>query len=372
MSTNAIYLVLLSIVGVRTDLAASMDADARRGAQFFQTQGCVNCHAVKGAGPSKAPDLGRRLDRNYSPAGIAARMWSHAPVMWAAMSAEKVTPPRVSADQAADLFAYFYAARFFEKPGEAERGKRLFQERHCVDCHSLIASGEGVGPAVEKWESLQAPILLIQHMWNHQTQMHNAMAARGIPWPQLTSQELDDILVYLQNLPQTRGREQFIELPSPENGEVLFRDKGCISCHVGKLALENRLGDSTLTDIAAAMWNHAPQMRQPPPEVSIVEWRQLISYVWAKQFFATRGDAPRGRKVFESKKCAVCHNDASSGAPSLSKPEEPYSAISMVAILWQHGPTMLGRMEEKHIAWPRLSQEEAANLIAYLNSRRAP
>jgi hypothetical protein len=33
-------------------------------------------------------------------------MWSHAPVMWVAMSAEKVTPPRVSADQAADLPIY--------------------------------------------------------------------------------------------------------------------------------------------------------------------------------------------------------------------------------------------------------------------------
>jgi len=38
-------------------------------------------------------------------------------------------------------------------------------------------------------------------------------------------------------------------------------------------------------------------------------------------------------------------------------------------VLWQHGPTMLGKMQEKHIAWPQLSQDEMANLIAYLNSR---
>jgi cytochrome c2 len=206
-------------------------------------------------------------------------------------------------------------------------------------------------------------------MWNHQTQMHNAMAARGITWPRLSSQELDDMLVYLQNQPQTRGAEHFIELPSPENGELLFRDKGCAECHKGNLALENRLGDSTLTDIAAAMWNHAPQMRQPPPELTITEWRQLISYVWAKQFFATRGDAAHGRKVFESRKCAVCHNDPASGAPNLSKPAEPFSAISIVSVLWRHGPAMLQKMQAKHIAWPQLSQGEMANLIAYLNSR---
>jgi cytochrome c551/c552 len=222
---------------------------------------------------------------------------------------------------------------------------------------------------VEKWESLAAPVVLIERMWNHQTQMHNAMAARNIPWPHMTSQELDDLLVYLQNLPQTRGTEHLYELPTPNNGEALFRAKGCIECHVGKLALENRLSDSTLTDIAAAMWNHAPQMRQPPPVLTIAEWQQLISYVWAKQFFATNGDAGHGRKVFESKKCAACHNDPSSGAPSLSKPAEPYSAISIVSVLWQHGPTMLRNMQAKRIAWPQLSQGEMADLIAFLNSR---
>jgi len=345
------------------------DADARRGAQLFQTQGCVNCHAVKGVGGGKAPDLGRRLDRDYTPAGIASRMWSHAPTMWAAIAKENAAMPRLTSDQAADLFAYFYAVRFFERPGEAERGKRAFQDKHCIDCHSVNGSGGNTGPAVEKWESLQSPILLVAQMWDHQMQMHNALAARGVPWPQLSSQELGDMLVYLQNLPQTRGAELYMDLPSPDQGEAIFRDKGCAGCHVGKMALENRLSDSTLTDIAAAMWNHAPQMRQPPPQLTTQEWRQLISYVWAKQFFGTRGDAVRGQKVFESKKCAVCHNDPSSGAPSLSRPAEPYSSISMVALLWRHGPAMLRKMEEKHIAWPQPTQAEMANLIAYLNSR---
>jgi mono/diheme cytochrome c family protein len=367
---KAIFLLLVMILAAASSLfAVTADADARRGADFFQAQGCVNCHAVKGSGVGKAPDLGRRLDRDYTPAGIAARMWSHAPVMWAAMSKENVAIPQVSPDEAADLFAYFYAARYFEKPGEAQRGKRLLQEKRCNECHSLTAAGGGIGPPMEKWESLSAPIVLIQHMWNHQTQMHNAMAARGISWPQLSSQDLTDLMVYLQNLPQTRSIEHFLLLPPPAQGESLFHDKGCAECHQGKLALENRLGDSTLTDIASAMWNHAPQMRQPPPELTTTEWRQLISYVWSKQFFATRGDSARGNKTFESKKCASCHNDPSSGAPSLSKPAEPYSAITMVSVLWRHGPAMLRKMQEKHIAWPQLTQSEMANVIAYLNSR---
>src|SRR5271165_204623 len=321
-------------------LVHGADADARRGGEFFRAQSCESCHAVKG-GSGKAPDLGRRLDRDYTPAGIAARMWSHAPVMWAAMAKDNVPAPQVSADQASDLFAFFYAARYFEKPGEAERGKRLFQAQHCMECHSVNGSGGAVGPPVEKWEALQGPILLIQQMWNHQAQMHNEMAARGIPRPQLSSQDLDDLLVYLQNLPQTRGQDLHLELPSMGSGEAVFREKGCIDCHVGKLALENRLGDSTLTDIAASMWNHAPQMRQPSPVLSTSEWQQLLAYVWTKQFFATRGDAAKGHKVYESKKCGACHDDSSSGAPALAKAREPYSSISMVHVLWQHGPAML-------------------------------
>src|SRR5260370_12492806 len=350
--------------------AASMDINARRGSDFFRTQLCLNCHVIRGAGEGKAPDLGRRLDRNYTPAGIAARMWSHAPVMWETMTKQNIPLPTLSTDQSADLFAYFYAGRYYEKPGEAERGKRLFQAKHCSECHAITAgSGPAVGPPVERWESLAAPMLLIEQMWNHQTQMRGVMVERNIPWPQLTSQELSDMLVYLQNLPQTRNAEHFLSLPPSSEGEPVFREKGCTGCHTGAMALENKLGDATLTDVAAAMWNHAPQMRQPPPRFTSTEMRQVISYVWAKQFFATKGDAGRGRKTFESKTCAVCHNDPSSGAPALGKTSEPYSAIAMVSVLWRHGPAMLRKMREKHIAWPQLSQNEMANLIAYLNSR---
>jgi len=363
-------LATLALISAGASLtAAPLDFDARRGADFFKTQMCVNCHGPQGVGAGRAPDLARRLDRNYTPAGIAAQMWSHAPVMWSNMKQQSIPLPQVTTAQSADLFAFFYASRYFEKPGEAERGKALFENKRCSECHAVTGSG-GVGPSVEHWGSLAAPILLIEQMWNHQKQMSGAMAQRNIPWPRLTSQDLTDLLVYVQNLPQTRSMEHFITLPPAEQGAPVFRDKGCTDCHKGNLALENRLGDATLTDVAAAMWNHAPQMRQPPPQLNIEEWRKLISYVWAKQFFATAGgDAGRGRKTFQSKKCAVCHEDRASGAPELAKPAEPYSPITMVSVLWRHGPTMLSLMQQKHIAWPQFTQPEMANLIAYLNSR---
>src|SRR5208282_4151150 len=80
MSTRSTIRVLRLILPIAASVVSVWaDADARRGAEFFGAQGCQTCHAVKGVGTAKAPDLGRRLDRDYTPAGIAARMWSHAP-----------------------------------------------------------------------------------------------------------------------------------------------------------------------------------------------------------------------------------------------------------------------------------------------------
>jgi mono/diheme cytochrome c family protein len=365
------FLLLIVTAAAHPAPAASSDADARVGADFFRTQMCVNCHAIRGEGATKAPDLGRHYDRNYTPAGIAAQMWNHAPTMWAQMSERKIRQVEVDSGQAASLFAFFYSAGYFEKPGDAGRGKRVFQLKHCIDCHAVAASGGHVGPPVEQWASLTDPVVLVERMWNHADAMKGQMVNRNMEWPQLSSPELDDLMVYLHSLPQKRSRQLEFSLPSQEGGAALFEQKGCANCHSRGLALENRLGDSTLTDVAAALWNHTPQMQEPHPELTLAQMRQILGYVWTRQFFSAKGDAAGGRQTFQDKKCAVCHNDPSSGAPALLQPSEPYSAIGMVVVLWKHGPGMLRRMQEKGIAWPQLSQTEMVNLIAYLNSRES-
>jgi len=327
---------------------------------------------VNREGGAKAPDLGAGFDRNYTPAGIAARMWNHAPVMWTQMSSQNLPLPKVDTEQVANLFTFFYSVRYFEKRGEPELGKRVFETKHCAECHSIASSAGSVGPPVEKWASLADPVVLVQRMWNHADTMTGEMASRKIPWPTLTANELNDLLVYLQNLPETQGARLEFIMPPWGSGAELFVEKGCIDCHKGAMALENRLSDDTLTDVAAALWNHAPQMQQPHPELSVNDMRRILGYVWVRQFFQTHGDAKRGRKTFETKKCGACHNEPSSGAPDLSKSSQPDSSISMVEVLWRHGPTMLQRMRDKRIPWPQFTQDEMVNLIAYLNSIKRP
>src|SRR5689334_11005655 len=81
--------------------------DARRGEELFRTEQCIQCHSLNGRGGNIAPDLAQRIDRNYTPTVMASLMWNHAPAMWAAIRKQGVAQPRLTAEQASDLFSYF-------------------------------------------------------------------------------------------------------------------------------------------------------------------------------------------------------------------------------------------------------------------------
>jgi mono/diheme cytochrome c family protein len=340
--------------------------DARRGEELFQTQGCVHCQSFNGHGGTIAPDLSRRIDRDYTPVTMASLLWNHAPKMWSAMKTYGVLKGDITPEKAADLFAYFVAERYFEKPGDAARGKRTFTAKHCTECHGLTSSPLAAAPPVAKWESVADPIALAQQMWDHGPRMRAEFTKNGLPWPILTGQELTDMLVYLQNLPETRSLPKNFQFATPGAGEDLFRSRGCADCHRGGLDLSALLKEQSLTQIAVDMWNHAPSMK--PIILTQDEMRQILGYIWARQYFRGEGSAARGKMVFEQKACASCHNDPSSGAPKLTRGKEGYSAITMISVLWGHGPRMLELMEQKKISWPRFTASQMADLIAHLNS----
>jgi hypothetical protein len=197
--------------------------------------------------------------------------------------------------------------------------------------------------------------------------MKEAFAERKLARPTISAQELTDMLVYLENQPGNRALPWNFSFPAG-SGSQLFESKGCSGCHTGKLALEGLLRNQTLTGIAAAMWDHQPKMKQPSPQLSPDEMRQIIGHIWARQYFQGAGSAAAGKRVFTEKNCATCHNDPSSGAPSLAKGKDSYSDIPMVAALWGHGPRMLDLMTKKNLAWPRFTARQMSDLIAYLNS----
>lgn len=370
---RAAGLAALSVLAVLPAAAQTQPfyADSNRGAELFSKLACVNCHSINGVGGKVGPDLGRLADREFTPSGLAATMWNHAPVMWSAMTARSVQAGDMTDQDAADLFAYFYSQRYFEKPGDAARGKRVFEDRGCSACHGLTKAVQpGIHP-VSEWQSMNHPFALSEAMWNHMRPMLAAMTAKHREWPWLTGQDLSDLLVYLRNLPATKNASApLFEITSGTAGRELFVSKGCQTCHGSDTTLAGRIRGQTMTQIAAEMWDHGPRMASldaPPATFDPGQMRDLLSYVWARQFFEDARDPALGRRVFVSKGCAGCHENASSGAPVLTGQGKTYSGPTMVAALWRHGPAMLARMKSNNVKWPRLTADDMSGVIAYLN-----
>jgi len=346
-----------------------LPGDADRGRDLFRTGNCGVCHSIDGEGGKSAPDLGQGVERGFSPYIMAGLLWNHAPVMWAAMERQGIAKPELSEQQAADLFVYFFAARYFEQPGDIRRGKRVFLAKRCAECHGVgSALREGIQP-VSAWQSLADPIALAQQMWNHSREMQAALHRTEIPYPRFSTQELTDLLVYLRST-QKPGCAGAFSPGSAESGGELLASKGCAGCHAGELALEARPTRYSLTDFAAAMWNH--QLRTPfnPAPLTYEEMRRLVGYLVSTQFFEERGDLEQGKKVFARKHCGACHDDPSSGAPGRPAMAGRITSFGMVAALWKHGPAMLSGMRLKKISWPRFGGSEMADLAAYLYGYR--
>lgn len=353
--------LLLSVVSSLVCSATVPLGDSARGAKLFQEQKCVVCHSVNGQGGKSGPDLGKTVGKGYTPATLASRMWSHAPQMWEAIERASMKPLKLSTQQAADLYAYFYSAGFFEQKSDAARGKKLFAERGCAGCHQGAGGG---APDVSQWPAVTDPIELARQMWNHSPQMKGAIAAKKTALPKLTAAEMGDITAYLQSLPTASKAAPKYVPASAATGEELFKVKGCAGCHAGAKQL-GKSGPKSNAELAAALWNHpgkAPKGSELRPE----EMTRLVGYVWTLQFANEGGNAAAGEKAFASKGCQGCH---AGGAPKLAHGEGDNS-FGMVAVLWSHGPEMLRQMRGKGMKWPAFGGSDIADLVAYLKTRK--
>jgi mono/diheme cytochrome c family protein len=363
--SGLLVVIAASGAGVGATLSL-LPGDASRGKELFRAWSCNTCHNINGEGGKSAPDLGKRVERGFSPSVMAGLMWNHAPAMWAGMERKGVARPEPGEQQAADLFVYLFAARFFEQPGDARRGRQVFAAKRCGTCHGATSPlREGIRP-VSAWEALADPIALAQRMWNHSRDMRLALDGTATAYPRLSAQELTDLLAYLRSTVEHRPAGE-IAPPPAQAGAELFATKGCAGCHRGALALEARATRYGLTGFASAMWNHPFGSRPSTAQLSYGEMRELVGYLVSTQFFEERGDPDKGRKVFAEKRCIVCHDNPSSGAPARSTMDGTMTSFGMVAAVWKHGPAMLKRMRAEKIAWPHFSDSEMADVTAYLH-----
>jgi mono/diheme cytochrome c family protein len=290
--------------------------------------------------------------------------------MWGAIEKTGVARPLLDEQSAGDLFAFFYAARFFEQPGDAGRGKRVFAERGCAKCHGLGAAAASGALPPGAWKSVGDPVEFAAAMWNHASRMQSENKNR---WPQLSGQDLTDLLVFVRNSPEQRDVVSRFRMSGGAEGQKVFESKGCGNCHgQGKLDLSKRLRGLSLSGIAAQMWDHAPLMKTDPVHLDPTEMRNLLGYLWTRPFLQVRGNSAAGRRVFVAKSCASCHDGSAGGGIPIVPSADGMNGIDMMAVLWKHGPTMLQGMQAKGIAWPRFRDGEMTDLIAYLNTNYKP
>jgi mono/diheme cytochrome c family protein len=172
----------------------------------------------------------------------------------------------------------------------------------------------------------------------------------------------------------------------PKVGREVYAEKHCGKCHAIN-GVGPRIGPDlararepqTITQIAAAMWNHAPEMRRQAERLGVrwqpfqgSEMRDLIAFLYFLRMQDRPGDPRRGERLFDEKRCSTCHALAGSGSkigPDLT--ELSYgSSVLWAEVMWRHALEMERKMRELGLSWPTFTDNEMEDLITFIQSQK--
>ena len=364
------------------DESGSLKGNPLKGRNVLVNKGCMKCHAVWGAGGSVGPDLAR-VGMGKSLLQVAGAFWNHSPQMIEIMGQRGVARPALTPEETADFIAYLYYSNYYNEPGSATAGRRLFSEKGCINCHSINGDGGLTGPPLDEYRRYSSALFVAQAMWNHGPEMIEAMQAGRIERPYLRDRETADLLAYVRGqTPDEIPDDKFMLPGSPDSGRRLFGDKGCTICH----SADGRTGTGapdplnisaykSVTEIAGAMWNHGPdiwaQMQLAGvtrPTFAGPEMADIVSYLYFLRYSDKAGDSVAGKRLFADKGCARCHSPAQSlgGSDALASP------IKLMTAMWNHAPAMEKLIQEEGLNWPVFQGDEMRDLIEYLKSSARP
>ena len=184
-----------------------LPGDPKKGEGIFAEKGCAACHSLGAGQDSPAPDLTRsNLQRSVSE--VAGIMWNHGPLMWERMREMGRAVPIFAPDEMSHLTAYLFFIRYFEREGDAGRGRGLFAEKQCAQCHGA-AQGEvsaGPGPNLAGSRAVSSPHRLAAAFWNHAPIMEEAMRGEVLRWPTFRGDEVRDLVAFLRTLSAAESR----------------------------------------------------------------------------------------------------------------------------------------------------------------------
>ncbi|MBC8327842.1 MAG: c-type cytochrome [Planctomycetes bacterium] len=272
--------------------------------------------------------------------------------------------------------------------GDPIAGQRLFVEKGCVRCHAVRGAGGRLGPDLGRKMRPSSYYEIASTMWNQSPAMAGKMDEYHMARPVFEGQELSDLISFLYFL------NYFDEPGDPEAGRLMFREKGCSSCHevggegggAGPPLDTIPRGTSPLR-IASSLWNHGPAMisaiedlGMAVPTFEETEILDLFAYIRSAgqrhsvRRFQSSGDPERGEELFDAKGCAACHGifaaDPDLLGPDLGRMELRGSVTQIAGRMWNHWPEMARSMEEVGMSVPEFGEDELLDLFAYIYTAR--
>lgn len=215
------------------------------------------------------------------------------------------------------------------------KGRALFEEIGCIGCHKLKGIGGVIGPELEGVGARRSPEWLAKHFRTPA----EVTPGSAMPPIKVSEADMDALTLYMLSLTDERLNAYLVSmkmLPSPEAGQRLYIEKGCIGCHrlggqggqVGP-ALDGLGSRHDAQWIATYIRN--PELAHPGtvmPAFDFMETqvRALTEFLLAKtvpggigalKLPALMTPIERGMAVFKKYGCAGCHGrDALGGVPN--------------------------------------------------------
>ena len=205
-----------------------------RGRAIFDESGCIGCHKLHGTGGVIGPELDN-VGASRSPDWLLKHFKNPATV-----TPGSAMPPIKAGEGDLDaltlyvlsftgepLSAYYVSMKTIPGP---MAGRRLFQDKGCIGCHTVGGKGGNVGPALDEVAKRRDPTWIIAHFKNPQA------VSPGSVMPQFnfTEQEMRALTEFLVSMsdPNLVG---FLKIPnsmSPvERGKAVYKKFGCAGCH---------------------------------------------------------------------------------------------------------------------------------------------
>lgn len=171
------------------------------------------------------------------------------------------------------------------------------------------------------------------------------------------------------------------EMGNSSRGEQVLKEQGCLDCHganrsEGDLGRRSPFRSQSPCETAASIWNHAPDIFSALERESIVrpqltrsQAEDLFAYFRAARYFAVRGEAVRGKEVFEAKGCDGCHSlsktTETAGAAPVEEWTSPADVSEWATALWNHIEVMTASFEKGGLEWPQFTEQEMEDLALF-------